>query len=367
MTAPTLHPLLSDYRRHLNSSRGLSPATVGNYVRDLAPYLEYLALQRLSLEDDATSLRSFVERLGPQHVAGEYRNLTRDYVAWLLERRQLQAGRRSGKLGHQRTSVVRCLAALRSFFRYLVAQGQMPDAPIWAARSTLMRRFTPKTAHRLPDTLTVGEAVRLVEAPRHYSSRRRARSAQSPALRLRDQAMMELLYGSGLRVSELAGMSIQDISAGWSTVRVVGKGMKARMVPIGGPSRAALQDYLAEGRPDLLQKTQRVTGAGTDGNALFLNQHGHRLSVRAVQDLVRRYALAAGLRDGIHPHTLRHSFATHLLDGGADLRIVQELLGHSTPSATQVYTHVSRAEAKRVYLSAHPLARQTEAGEPPAS
>ena len=358
MTTSAGPPLFSDYRRHLDSSRGLSPATVRNYLADLAPFTEYLALQQLALDGSNASLRKFVERQGPQHVAGEYRSLVRDYVAWLLEQRRLGAGRRSGRLGHQRASVVRCLAALRSFIRYLVSEELMPDAPIWAASSTLMRRFAPKVARRLPDTLTATEAMHLVEARGLQPLARPARPGHSDrqaSLRLRDQAILEMLYSSGLRVSEAVGTHVSDLAFESRTVRVVGKGLKTRMVPVGRPALEALRAYLANGRPRLAQSASEDA---TPEEPLFLNQHGRRLSARAVQDMVRRYALAAGLRDGVHPHTLRHSFATHLLDGGADLRIVQELLGHSTPSATQVYTHVSRAEARRVYLAAHPLARK---------
>ena len=343
----TVCPLLTSYQRHLTANRGLSPATVRNYVADLAPFTDYLGLQGLELAADAAGLRSLIERHGPQGVAREYRSLVRGYVAWLLERRLLRAGRRTGQYGHQRASVVRCLAALRSFFHYLVAEGFVPDAPLWSPRSTLMRGFTPKTARRLPDTVTVAEAVSLMTAQGRTLSRP---SAQSAALADRDRALLETLYSSGLRVSEAAGIDLANLSLPSLTVRVQGKGGKTRMVPLGRPAAAALHRYLEDARP--------VLAGPPSGQALFLNRHGGRLSPRAIQQMVRSYALTAGLRDGVHPHTLRHSFATHLLDGGADLRIVQELLGHSTPGATQVYTHVSQAEAQRVYLSAHPLARR---------
>jgi site-specific recombinase XerD len=340
--------LRSAYERHLNTSRGLASATVRNYASDLTPFLEYLQAYQLAPDDDASVLRRFIERGGPRHVAQEYRSLVRAYVSWLLESRELHAGRRTGQQGHQRSSVVRCLAALRSFFRYLIAQGLIPDAPIWAPRSTLMRQYTPKASRRLPDTLSVGEAALLVEAPS------RALLVENPApkasaLAARDRALLELLYAAGLRVSETAGLAIDDLTPKGYSVRVWGKGSKARQVPVGRAAAEALKQYLSTGRP--------VLATQTSGEALFLGRQGGRLSVRAIQALVHRYAHAVGLRDGVHPHTLRHSYATHLLDGGADLRIVQELLGHSTPSATQVYTHISQAEAKRVYLSALPLAR----------
>ncbi|MCH8200030.1 MAG: tyrosine-type recombinase/integrase [Chloroflexi bacterium] len=172
---------------------------------------------------------------------------------------------------------------------------------------------------------------------------------------MRDAALLELLYGSGLRVSEAAGLDLDAVSLDRRTVRAFGKGSKTRVVPLGRASVRALRGYVREGRPAL--------AAASSGRALFLNRRGGRLTARSIQAIVRRHAAAAGLRDDVHTHTLRHSFATHLLDGGADLRVVQELLGHSTPAATQVYTHVSQAEARRVYLASHPLAR----GTPPRS
>ena len=343
-----MHPLLSEYRAHLTASRGLAPSTIRNYVADLVPFCEYLERQGIDLDNRASGLRRFVERRGPDSVAQEYRYLVRDYVAWLLERRGLRSGSRMGQNGHQRASVVRCATALRAFFRHLVSQGLAPDSPIWSSRSTLMRRFMPRVSRRLPDVLSPAEAVLLLEAPSR--SRPTSPSSGRAALALRDTALLELLYSGGLRVSELAGLKMADVVLESRTAQVWGKGQKARRVPVGRPAMAALRRYLTTGRPAL--------GGANSDTALFLNNRGRRLSVRAIQQLVRRYALAAGLREGVHPHTLRHSFATHLLDGGADLRIVQELLGHSTPSATQVYTHVSRQEARRVYLSAHPLAQK---------
>ncbi len=331
-------PLTETYGRHL-ASRGLAPATVRNYLADLAPFAQYLAGQGIALGERAEELRAFVERAGAERVPLEYRNLVRDYVAWLLERRELSSGRRAGRRGHARGSVLRLLAALRALLRYLIDQGHLPRAPLWEPRSTLMRRFTPRPPARLPDVLSAGEAARLVEAPR---------AAGTPA-GLRDAALLELLYGSGLRVSEAAGLDLDAVSMDRRTVRAFGKGSKTRVVPLGGASVRALRGYVREGRPAL--------AAASSGHALFLNRRGGRLTARSIQAIVRRHAATAGLRDDVHTHTLRHSFATHLLDGGADLRVVQELLGHSTPAATQVYTHVSQAEARRVYLASHPLAR----------
>ena len=330
-------PLLEEYERGLRAARALSDATVRNYVADLRPFAEYLAEQGVALGEDAAPLREFVRRHGDSGVAREYRGLVRDYVAWLLERRAVTSGRSAGRRGHSRASVHRMLASLRSFVRHLVERGLLPDSPLWRPGSTLMRRLTPKPPQRLPDLLSRQEAARLVESPRKLDGEEA----------LRDAALLELLYGCGLRVSEASGLDRENVSLGSRTVRVWGKGSKERQAPLGKQACAALDAYL-RAAPGL-------------AGPLFRNSRGDRLSPRSVQRIVRAYAQREGLRDDVHPHTLRHSYATHLLDGGADLRVVQELLGHSTPSATQVYTHVSQSEAQRVYLSAHPLA----GGAPP--
>jgi integrase/recombinase XerC len=337
--------LLTAYERHLDTARGLSPATMRNYLADLGLFIEYLATQGLALGRDASGLRDFIERGGTRHASAEYRGLVRDYVSWLLEDRRLASGRRMGARGHERASVVRALAALRTFMRYLIDRKLMTTSPLWEARSTLMRRFTPRATRRLPDVLSANEAARLVEAPTAGDA---ALTAGQQAARTRDRALLELLYGCGLRVSEAVGLDVGDVALKGRTARVWGKGSKARMVPLGSYAADAVAAYKSTARPRF---AGRYSGA-----ALFLNQRGGRLTQRSVQSMVRRYATLADVREGVHPHTLRHSFATHLLDGGADLRVVQELLGHSTPSATQVYTHVSQAEARRVYMSAHPLA-----------
>ncbi len=356
MAAPRL---LDAYKQHLAGSRGLAKLTVRNYMADAKPFVDYLGGQGIDLGDDAAALGGFVQRdvtdahspdERQRRINGEYRRLVRDYVVWLSTARS-----RSGR-GLAAASVVRSLAALRSLLRYLIEQGMVPDAPLWASRSGLMRSFTPRKPRRLPDTLSAHEAKALVEAPAERVSAG-PRSAKAAAIALRDSALLELLYGAGLRVSELTGLDVGSMPAGSRTTRVWGKGAKGRQVPLGKPAIAAIERYVKHGRPTL--------ASGASDRALFLNASGTRLTPRSVQSLVSRYAQAAGVPRRVHPHTLRHSYATHLLDGGADLRIVQELLGHSTPMATQVYTHVSRGEARRAYLRAHPLARE-QAGDEPA-
>jgi len=332
--------LLNDYQRHLTTSRGLAAPTVRNYFDDLAPFFEYLENQGLTPHKNLKAFRAFIERDGSKRTEHEYRDLVRDYVSWLLSDRPVRSGSRAGLRGHERGSVIRALAALRSFMRFVIDRKEAPDAHMWAPRSQAMRRFSPKAVRRLPDVVSVEEAARLVEAPAQH---------QGPSS-LRDRALLELLYGSGLRVSEAAGLDVEHVSLDKGIARVWGKGSKAREVPGGTMASQALRTYTQDARPSLAKR-------GT-GSALFLNSRGGRLTQRSMQSIVRRYAAEAGLREGTHTHTLRHSFATHLLDGGADLRIVQELLGHSTPSATQVYTHISQSETRRAYMAAHPLAHK---------
>ena len=235
---------------------------------------------------------------------------------------------------------------------FLIDRNQMPESPLWQARSTMMRQFTPRANRRLPDIVSTSDAKKLIEAPFATG----ITDPKRRAIALREQAILELLYGNGLRVSELIGLNRSDVSMTSRTARVWGKGSKARMLPLGKSALDAITRYQIDGRPIL--STNQVSIDQPSDEALFLNYRGGRLTARSVQTMIQRYATQVGVRSDVHPHTLRHSFATHLLDGGADLRTVQELLGHSTPSATQVYTHVSQAEARKVYLAAHPLAKR---------
>jgi site-specific recombinase XerD len=339
--------LLASYRRQLETSRALSPATVRNYLADIQPFFEYLLKEDLCFGREARDLRAFVQRGGSLGVSSAYRTLVRDYVSWLVEGRRVSSGRNAGQRGHARASVVRTLVALRTFMRYLIDCHKMPDAPLWQPGSSMMRRFTPKYTRRLPDIVSVNDAVRLVEAPGQAI----AIGFKSRAAALRDKAILEFLYGAGIRVSEASGLNVRDVSLPNLSARVWGKGSKARVVLLGRPAVDAVSTYLRGPRGQL--------ASPISDDALFLNQRGGRLTQRSIQLMVQRYAAAAGLRPGVHPHTLRHAFATHLLDGGADLRVVQELLGHSSPTATQVYTHVSQAEARKAYMSAHPLAQSS--------
>jgi len=261
----------------------------------------------------------FLHQRGITSLEEVDKHVLRDYMAWLIEQ------------GVVKPSIARKLSAIRSFFRYLVREEVMAMNPLEKASS-------PKLDRRLPAFLTIEETARLLEAP-----------DLSTPNGLRDRALLELLYASGLRVSELAGLNLEQVNLGTNEVRVWGKGSKERMVLIGEPAARALSRYLREGRPELIGNKKT--------SAVFLGRYGGRLPPRTIQKLLVKYAGQAGINKEVHPHTLRHTFATHLLDGGADLRVVQELLGHAQLATTQVYTHVSQSQARKIYLAAHPMAR----------
>ena len=180
-------------------------------------------------------------------------------------------------------------------------------------------------------------------------------------LGIRDQAILEILYSCGVRLAEIHGLNAKDLQLGRKEILVRGKGAKERWVVFGKPTEKALARYLEEGRPQLAQ------GNPAPEQALFLNRYGQRLSRRSFETLVKRYASEAGTRDGVHPHTLRHTFATHMLEGGADLRIIQELLGHSSPTTTQIYTHVTKQEALAAYMTHHPRSDVPDDGPSPVA
>ncbi len=293
--------LIARFETHLAAEKGLAPLTVRNYRTDIQPLFEFMRMRDVD------------------GLAALDRYALRAYLAWLVE------------LGYVRPSVVRKLSTLRTFLRWLIREKELDKDP-------LPRRGVMKREARLPRFLSEDDAASLVEAP-----------DASRNLGARDKAMLELLYAGGLRVSELAGLDLRDVAIETMEVRVRGKGGKERVVLMGASARDAVAHYVRHVRPGLVRSPRA-------GGALFLNRYGTRLSARSIQEKVRRYSAAVGLPSGVHTHTLRHSFATHMLDGGADLRVVQELLGHSSPATTQIYTHVSGAQARRVYLGAHPRA-----------
>lgn len=296
--------LLRRYLSYLEAERGAARLTVKNYCNDLQGFLDFLKGQKVASLD------------------GVERQVVRRYLAWLQGQ------------GFARNSIARKLSALRSFYRFLVKEGLLSSDPLAAVS-------LPKKEKRLPTFLSTAQVNALLEEP-----------DTSTAQGQRDRALLELFYASGLRVSELASLDLKQVSLAGRELRVMGKRAKERVVLMGRPAAAALEVYLREGRLKLLGKRR--------GEALFLNRSGGRLSVRSVQALVDKYARRAGIEGKVYPHMLRHTFATHMLEGGADLRSVQELLGHADLSSTQVYTHVTQSQVRRVYLQAHPRARKGE-------
>lgn len=303
--------------------------------RSVARFVQHLAGERHASKHTVTAYQSDLGQLTLFVRSKLKGGVTPRDIDKLMLRAWLGELSRSRSAG----SIARKLSSVRAFFRYLAREGEVSENP-----ADLVA--TPKVRKKLPAFLSVDAAAQVMTAPVELE-------LGTVAERARDQAMVELLYGSGLRVSELASLELNDISAGGDELRVLGKGRKERIVPVGQQARAAIARYLAE-RPTLKHKR---TGA-QDPAALFLTRRGTRLGVRRVQLLVQRYgALGAG-RPDLHPHALRHTCATHMLEGGADLRAIQEMLGHSSLSTTQRYTHVSLEQLLGVYDRAHPLAKK---------
>ena len=296
--------VLTDYERHLASERDLSPATVRAYLTDVGALLDHAG------------------RLGAVEVGDlDLRTLR----SWLANQ-QLR--------GRARTTLARRATAARVFTAWLAHTGRTPTDPGAGLGS-------PKAHRTLPSVLRADEAAALIRSAIEAAD-------DGSAVGLRDVAMLELLYASGIRVGELVGLDVDDVDQRRHVMRVFGKGRKERTVPYGNPAAAALESWLARGRPTL--------AAPGSGPALFLGARGKRIDPRAVRTLVhRRIADVEGAPD-IGPHGLRHSAATHLLEGGADLRSVQELLGHASLATTQIYTHVSTDRLRRAYQQAHPRA-----------
>ncbi|MBW1922755.1 MAG: site-specific tyrosine recombinase XerD [Deltaproteobacteria bacterium] len=288
--------LADAFLHYLRVERGLAENTIEAYARDIARFTSYLV----------------EEGLPPDRVT--YDTLGR-YV-----------GRLSGALSAR--SLARNVSALKMFFRFLTAEGILQDNP-----ARLLP--TPRQSRRLPSVLTREEVERLLAGP-----------DPSTPLGQRDQAMLELLYATGLRVSELVGLKISNLNLEVGFVRTFGKGAKERLVPMGDRAREALQDYLREGR-ETLRKTSNT-------GYLFLNRRGGPLTRQGFWKIIKKYGALAGIRKSITPHGLRHSFASHLLERGADLRSVQVMLGHADISTTQIYTHVTRERLKKIHESCHP-------------
>jgi integrase/recombinase XerD len=293
---------------HLTVERGLSANTVQAYRRDLRRYLAFLG------------------SWGIRDVPGVTDEAVGAYVV------QLTSSTHDDGALYRPASVARMLSAVRTFHRFELREGVTDHDPTVGI-------VPPKLPRSLPRPLSVDEVARIIDAP-----------PAGEAVGLRDRAILELLYGAGLRISELTGLDVDDVELEDGSVRVLGKGGKERDVPVGRYAREAVSAYLTRARPGFATPRSRA--------ALFLNQRGGRLTRQGVSLLLARHVRAAGIRRRVTPHTLRHSFATHLLEGGADVRVVQELLGHASVATTQIYTLVTKEHLREVYFTSHPRARR---------
>ena len=289
---------LEEFRDHLTLEAGAARNTVESYGRDLRSLAAFLAARGVARPRNAT------------------RKQLRDFVFELKE------------LGLSAASIRRHVSAVRTYYRFLAGEGELTDDPS-------DRLETPRRGRKLPDTLSAAECQRLVESPGH-----------DEPLGWRDRALLELAYGAGMRVSELCQLTLADLWMDDQVVRVFGKGSKERLVPIGRQVIGAVSIYLHELRPKL--------DRGKTKNRLLLNIRGQPLSRVGAWGIVKKGAVRAGITKRVTPHTLRHSFATHLLEGGADLRAVQEMLGHADLATTQIYTHVDREYLRSVHRQFHP-------------
>lgn len=297
---------LKHFLHYLTVEKGLARNSMDAYERDLTAFLDYLQ------DKQGISNIGRTERI---HI-----------VHYLMELRQ--AGRAS-------STIARSMTAIRGFFKFLVQEQVVETDPS-------LYMDTPKTEKKLPKVMDLAEVERLLDAPR----------TNEPA-GIRDKAMLELLYACGIRVSELVSLNVDDLNLGMGFVRCFGKGSKERIIPLGRFALDWLDRYLQTARPRLIG--EKVDKQGE--RALFLNRNGGRLTRQGFWKIIKHYGKEAGITKDITPHTLRHSFATHLLENGADLRAVQEMLGHADISTTQIYTHVTKVRMKEVYNLTHPRAK----------
>ena len=312
MAVKLFEHLTRRYSEYLLHIKGLSPFTVRTYMNDLGSLGEYLDSSGI----DPTN-EFFRENLS-------------SYLSWLID------------IGYARSSVVRKLSVLRSFFRWMHDEGLVDQDPV--------PRMSPmKKEFRLPNFLSVEEVNTLIAVA--------SETEDNTGISVRDTAMLELIYAAGVRVGEIFALDVDDIDMKQMQVRVLGKGSRERIALIGRAAKSALHTYIEDVRSKLCKYKEE--------DALFLSRNGVRLSIRSIQDRIRKYARLSGLGSRVHTHTLRHSFATHMIDRGADLRVVQDLLGHSSPTTTQIYTHVTLREARKSYVQSHPLSSIADRNELP--
>ncbi len=291
---------VEEFIHYLAVERGLAQNTLESYGRDLQQFHVYLKNSNLELIRDSS------------------RNIILNYLNTLQAK------------GRAVSTISRNLAAIKSFYQYLVRQRYLEKDPAANLES-------PKLEKKLPKILTVGEVEELLKQPNNFMPGG-----------IRDKAMLELLYATGIRVSELISLNSADINLDMGYIKCYGRGSKERVVPLGSIAAKCVQEYITKGRPKLVRTYDEL--------ALFVNHHGNRLTRQGFWKIIKKYAQEANITKDITPHTLRHSFATHLLENGADLRSVQEMLGHADISTTQIYTHVTKNRLKEVYDKAHPRA-----------
>lgn len=303
----TMQESIEFFKRWLEHEKGYSDHTISGYSRDLLEFSNQTGQQKKPSEIVNDDIRSFVFSLHGRNSA---------------------------------STVSRKLSALRTFFRFLIREGEIVDNPLTGISG-------PKSGRSIPAFLTVDEVFSLLESP----------DSRDTFIR-RDRAILELLYSSGIRVAELVSRDVQDLDFEVEMLRVTGKGNKQRLVPVGRPALEAILQWLKE--RDGIISSRKAKGSQFDTDALFINSRGGRLTTRSIERFVIKYGKRAGLRQAVTPHALRHSFATHLLEMGADLRSVQELLGHASLSTTQRYTHLTLDHLTEVYDKAHPLSRNNQ-------
>lgn len=316
--APEKDPALEQFLRYLEGEKNASEHTLANYLMDIRQFV----LQQWGEAGRPPFPWNAVDRFAGRRFLAGFQ-----------------------KSGCTPATARRKLSSMRSFFRFLLREEVVKNNPF--AGLALPRRI-----RKLPTVLSVEEVGRLLAAPLKEPSEAEGRTPFSRCAQLRDAAILELIYSTGMRLSEATSLSEEHVDLLSGLIRVRGKGKKERMCPLGGPATKALRAYLSERESFLAVQGKRLRGA-----PLFLNKQAGRLTPRSVERMMKKQLLAAGLSASRSPHALRHSFATHLLDAGADLRSVQELLGHASLSTTQIYTHVSIERLKEVYEKAHPRAR----------
>lgn len=301
-----MEKFLNDFLNHLSLERSLSPNTVESYKIDLKRYIEFLTKEKISSPEE----------------------IKEDHISQLI-------GVLSG-MGLRATSIARNLSAIKSFHKFLVREGYTESEPASAIES-------PKLWRKLPVVLNQHEMERLLDQSMENAYSKKGKTLP---LHLRDKAILEFLYATGVRISELIGIKRKNLLLEVGLVRVMGKGQKERVVPIGDKAIEAVEKYLSDLRPHLAHQNSQ--------DVLFLNRRGGPFSRMGVWKILRKYVNRVGIKKRVTPHTMRHSFATHLLEGGADLRAVQEMLGHADISTTQIYTHLDREYLKEVHRTFHP-------------